>query len=113
MSHCTTLFSIQSFFVENKEILITLFVGAIGGLIAQLITPGRGFGMLTTLGIGLLGGWLGGMLFKHYLDFSGNPVVDAIIRSTAGSLILCIVINLIFGLKDKNEHDRSDYESGR
>ncbi len=114
MSH-SILFSFQHFFVENSEILVTLFIGAISGLIAQLITPGRGFGLLVTLAIGLLGGWLGSMILKHYLDFSDNAIVNAIIRSTAGALILCIAINLIFGSrnKDKRDLDRSEYESGR
>ena len=109
------LFSFHSFYVDNKVILVTLFVGAIAGLLAQLITPGRGFGLLATLGIGLLGGYLGGLVFKSYLDFSDSALLNAIIRSTAGALILCIAINLIFGSKRKDHHDvdRSGYESGR
>ncbi len=107
------LFSFQSFFYDHKTLITVLFIGAISGLIAQLITPGRGFGLLATIAIGLAGGWLGHKLFKNYLSFSDSPLVNAIICSTAGALILCILINLIFGSKRKNEHDRSGYESGR
>ncbi len=110
--HHLVLFSFHDFFYDNKTLLTVLFIGAISGLIAQLITPGRGFGLLATIAIGLVGGWLGHLLFKNYLSFSDSPVVNAIICSTAGALILCILINLIFG-KNKNEHDRSGYESGR
>ena len=105
------LFSFESFIIANKVILVTLFIGAVAGLLAQFITPGRGFGLITTLGIGLLGGLLGGFLFKDYLDFSHSPVVNAVIRSTAGALILCIAINLIFGSKNKNERDHADWEA--
>ncbi len=106
------LFSFSDFIHDNKTLLIVLIVGAIAGLIAQLITPGRGFGLLATIAIGIAGGWLGNKLFKDYLSWSDSAFVNAIVTSTAGALILCILINLVFG-KSKKDHDRSDYESGR
>ena len=107
--------SINSFIHDNHALLITLFVGAVAGFIAQIITPGRGFNLVVTILIGIAGGWLGGILFKNYLNFTDNPLVNAIICATAGSLILCIAINLIFGArrKDDFDRDRSDYEAGR
>ena len=109
------LLSVDSFFHDNHNLLITLFIGAVAGLIAQLITPGRGFNLIITIIIGIAGGWLGGLLFKSYLNFTDSPLINAIICATAGALILCIAINLILGPKRKDDVDidRSDYESGR
>ena len=88
-----------------------LFIGAVAGFIAQMITPGRGFGMVTTVIIGIAGGWLGGMIFKNYLNFTGNPLVNQIICATAGSLILCIAINVIFGSKNRKDRDVSERQA--
>ena len=113
--HPLMLFSFDGFIHENNALLITLFIGAVAGLIAQLITPGRGFNLIVTIIIGIAGGWLGGMLFKNYLNFTDSPLINAIICATAGALILCVAINLIFGARRKGDfdRDRSDYESGR
>ena len=113
--HPLMLFSFDGFFQDNRSLLVTLFIGAVAGLIAQLITPGRGFGLIVTIIIGVAGGWLGSMLFKTYLNFTDSPLINAIICATAGALILCIAINLIFGIKRKDDRDidRSDYEAGR
>lgn len=109
------LFSFEGFVHDNRALLTTLFIGAVAGLIAQLITPGRGFNLLITILIGIAGGWLGSMLFKNYLSFTDNALINQIICATAGALILCIAINLIFGTRrgDDVDRDRSDYESGR
>ncbi len=108
------LLSVESFIHDNKSLLLTLFIGAVAGLIAQMLTPGRGFRLLGTIIIGILGGWLGSMLFRNYLSFTSSPLINAIICATAGALILCILINLILGKrKDDIDRDRSDYESGR
>ena len=111
--HQLMLFSLDGFIHDNKGLLVTLFIGAVAGLIAQLITPGRGFNLIITIIIGIAGGWLGGMLFKNYLSFTDSPIINQIICSTAGALILCIGINLILGKKRGTDVDRSDYESGR
>ena len=106
------LFSLQGFVTDNKGLLITLFIGAVAGILAQLFTAGKGFGMLITILLGIAGGWLGSMLFKNYLALTNNPLINQIICATAGAMILCIIINLILG-KRGEDRDRSDYESGR
>ena len=112
--HNLLLFSLDHFINDNKGLLITLFIGAVAGLIAQLLTPGRGFNLLVTILIGVAGGWLGSLLFKSYLNFTDSALVNQIICATAGALILCIAINLILGKKKGDvDRDRSDYESGR
>ena len=111
--HYLMLFSLEGFIHDNQGLLTTLFIGAVAGLIAQFITPGRGFNLLITILIGIAGGWLGGLIFKNYLSFSKSAIINQIICATAGALILCIAINLIFGPSKVTDVDRSDYESGR
>ena len=107
MQH-TFLLSVSGFIHDNHALFFALLIGGIAGLIAQLIVPGRGFGIIVTILLGMVGGWLGSMLFKNYLSFTHNKIIDHIICATVGAMILCIIINLIAGGETKN---RSAYRS--
>lgn len=102
------LYTINDFVSDNKGLIITLAIGAISGYIAEFIVPGRGFGFLVTICIGMLGGWLGNMLFKDYLNFTHNALSDQVIRAVAGSMILCIVLNLILGNRQGKKGKEKD-----
>ena len=45
-------------------ILLILVVGAVAGWLAGLIMKGSGFGLLGDIGIGIVGGFVGGFLFR-------------------------------------------------
>lgn len=98
MSH-TLLLALPAFL--TKDLLITIVIGFIAGLLAQFITPGRGFGIITTIILGIVGGWLGNKFFT-FINFNLDPLFIQIIRATLGAIILCIVINLVLG-KDKKD----------
>jgi len=102
------LFSFADEFHDPKSLLITLFIGAVAGLLAQLLTPGRGYGMIITIILGIAGGWLGKILFKNYLSFTNNPLINTIICATAGAFILTLIVNLIVG---NDEGDRTSYRA--
>lgn len=97
------LFSLSGAIHDWKGTLITIFIGAVAGLLAQLLTPGRGYGMLITIILGIVGGWLGNILFKNYLSFTANPLINQIICATAGAFILAILVNLLIGNDKKDK----------
>ncbi len=93
----------------SKDLLVTLFIGLLAGLLAQALTSGRGFGVLVSIFLGIVGGWLGNMLFKGFLNFNVDiPYFNEVIRSTAGAIILVLIINLIVG---KNKKDKTAWKS--
>ncbi|MCF8448988.1 MAG: hypothetical protein K9G49_03860 [Taibaiella sp.] len=94
------LFSFAEELHDWKGLLITLFIGAVAGFLAQVLTPGRGYGTIATIIIGIIGGWLGKILFKNYLSFTNNPLINTIICATAGAFILALVLNLLIGGDD-------------
>lgn len=69
-----------------------LFIGLIAGALARLLVPGRQpMGMLLTMGLGLVGSLLGGMLsWLVFGDDPGNPGFHAsgLIMSTIGAIIV-------------------------
>ncbi len=106
--YTTMLFSLQQELHDWRGLLITLFIGAVAGYLAQVLTPGRGYGTIFTIIIGIIGGWLGKILFHNYLSFTNSALINTIICATAGAFILSLVLNLIIG---SNDGDRSDYRA--
>ena len=77
-----------------EGLLITLIVGAIAGWLAGQIVTGYGFGLVGNIIVGILGAFLANFLF-HERTLIGNPLVDSIIWATLGAVILLFLIGLI------------------
>ena len=81
-------------------IIILLVVGLIAGAIARLLVPGKDpMGLLGTIGVGVLGSFVGGFLqnlfFFHSLSITRlHPT--GLIGSIIGSIIV-LLISRIFG----------------
>ena len=107
------LYSLPPFIEEHKELIVYLLIGALAAYIAQFLIPGRGYGLLVTILIGIAGGWIGNAVFGKFLHLTHDPLFDQIICTTLGSMILVLAINLILGIPKgvKNEKDVYDWEN--
>ncbi len=112
MSHLL-LYSLPAFITEHSDIFVAIIIGAIGGYIAEFIVPGRGYGFFTTVGIGIIGGWLGQLCFAFIKVNTDIPYFNPILRSIAGSIIVVAVFNLVTrGINPKHkEKDVYDWEN--
>ena len=99
----TLLLSVGDFF--TKDLLITLVIGLIAGLLAQMVTPGRGYGIFTSIILGIVGGWLGNRFFTFINIHTDIPYLNEILRAALGAVILVILLNLILG-SDKKDKTR-------
>ena len=99
---------IQYFTHDWKALAILIFIGGLAGILAEFIVGSKGFPMIITIILGIIGSWLGNLLFKSYLSFTSNELINLIICATAGSMILVFILSAIFRLK---ERDRSNYEA--
>jgi uncharacterized membrane protein YeaQ/YmgE (transglycosylase-associated protein family) len=86
-------------------IVFLLIMGLIAGAIARLVVPGRDpMGVLGTMGLGVLGSFVGGFLenlvFLHSVSslFALHPA--GILGSIIGSIVV-LLISRIFGIKRK------------
>ncbi|RSS35701.1 GlsB/YeaQ/YmgE family stress response membrane protein [Streptomyces sp. WAC08241] len=82
-------------------IIAWIVIGLLAGLIAKALTPGRdpgGFIVTTLLGIagGLLGGWLGKVIFGVD-SVDGFFELSTWIAAIIGSVILLLVYRLVTG----------------
>lgn len=72
-----------------------LILGAVTGFVAQMIMPGKGLGIISTLLVGVAGSWLGHKYVLPYLDFVRDELVASGLASILGGCVLIIIINAV------------------
>lgn len=72
-----------------------LFIGLISGWLAGMISRGGGFGLWGDLATGVIGSFIGGYLF-NLLGITAYGTIGSIIASTIGAIILLWVIRMFF-----------------
>ena len=98
---------IQHFYFDHKSMIFLLAIGLVAGLLAQMILPGRGFGLIPTIIIGIAGAWLGSIYIRPHLKFIDHSLFRGIASATAGAMILIVIINIARGGKDR---DKTHYQ---
>jgi len=71
-----------------------LLMGLLAGWVAGLLTKGKGFGMALNLLLGVLGAVLGGF-FLSMLGFEGHGVLAKLVTAVIGALVLLWFAKLI------------------
>ncbi len=82
------------------SILTWIVVGLIAGWLAGLVVKGSGFGILGDIIIGvaggLLGGWLGSVLFHIDAGVSGFNL-ESILVAFVGAVVLTVILRILLG----------------
>lgn len=77
------------------QLIWFLAIGLISGWLAGMISRGGGFGLWGDLVTGVIGSFIGGYLF-NFLGISTYGTIGAILSSTAGAILLLWVIRMFF-----------------
>ena len=82
--------------MDAKALLIFAVIGIVAGFIASLVVGGGG-GLLDYLIIGVIGAFVGGILFSSLKIniATGNAIVNQIITSAIGAIIVVFLARLI------------------
>ncbi|NJL96440.1 GlsB/YeaQ/YmgE family stress response membrane protein [Candidatus Gracilibacteria bacterium] len=75
------------------NLLYSLIIGGIAGLLAGLIRKGEGFGFFGNIIVGLIGGFLGGVIFGA-LGVDGDGFIGNLIVSTIGAVVFLWLVGL-------------------
>ncbi|MHC5011234.1 MAG: GlsB/YeaQ/YmgE family stress response membrane protein [Planctomycetota bacterium] len=88
--------------IELIEVINWLIVGAIaGGFVGMLLTGRKaGYGWLKNLGLGLVGGLVGGVLFVKLIDLDYGMsniqiTLQDLVAAILGTLIVIVVAKLL------------------
>ncbi len=77
-----------------ESLLVFLFIGLIAGWLAGLLVKGRGFGILGDILVGVIGAELGGWIFSK-LGLSAYGFGGAILMAFIGAVALLAIIKLV------------------
>ncbi|WP_375182969.1 GlsB/YeaQ/YmgE family stress response membrane protein, partial [Marinobacter sp.] len=69
------------------NLILFLIIGGVAGWLAGLIMKGRGFGVLANIGIGIVGSFIGGIVFR-LLGLASQSMVGELVTATAGAILL-------------------------
>lgn len=70
-------------------------IGLVAGWLAGLLMKGGGFGVIGDIVVGILGALLGGFLFSSLGLSSGGGLLGAIIVATIGAIVLIFILRLV------------------
>jgi uncharacterized membrane protein YeaQ/YmgE (transglycosylase-associated protein family) len=80
------------------DILTLLLVGLVAGVLASLLVPGAGFGIIGDLVVGVVGAFLGAWLFRAAgWSAPWGGLGGTIFVATIGAIVLLLIIHVIHG----------------
>jgi uncharacterized membrane protein YeaQ/YmgE (transglycosylase-associated protein family) len=80
--------------MDAKSLLIFLAIGLVAGFLASFIVGGGG--MIRYLITGVVGAFVGGFLFSALgISVGGSPLVNQIVTSTAGAIVVVLLARMI------------------
>lgn len=77
-----------------NNLITWIIVGGIAGWLAKSIVGSKRMGLVPTILVGIVGGFLGGWLFQQLrisLSF-GSPLLTSIVTAFVGAVILLLVL---------------------
>ena len=77
------------------DLLWFLVVGIVAGWLAGVLVKGGGFGVIGDLVVGVIGAFLGGWLFSTLGASAGGGLLGSIIVATIGAVVLLFIVRLI------------------
>jgi uncharacterized membrane protein YeaQ/YmgE (transglycosylase-associated protein family) len=72
-----------------------LIVGLVAGWLAGMLVKGGGFGLIGDLVVGVIGAFLGGWLFSTLGASAGGGLLGSIIVATVGAIVLLFIVRLV------------------
>lgn len=72
-----------------------MLVGLIAGWLAGVLVKGGGFGVLGDIVVGILGALVGGFLFSSLGLSAGGGFLGSIFVATVGAIVLIVVLRII------------------
>lgn len=89
--------SIHSFKIIIMEgILATLIIGALAGWLGSVLYKGSGLGLIGNIIVGILGSFVGFWLFGLLNISLGEGWIGSILTGAIGAVVILFLINLVF-----------------
>ncbi|MBO0752341.1 MAG: GlsB/YeaQ/YmgE family stress response membrane protein [Bradyrhizobiaceae bacterium] len=83
--------------VSNHSLLVILAVGLVAGWLAGVLIKGSGFGLIGDVVIGWLGALIGHWLLPRLHIYIGTDIVAAVMNALIGAVVLLLVVRVLNG----------------
>ena len=80
---------------NGSDFLWFILIGLVAGWLAGVLVKGGGFGVLGDIVVGIVGALLGGWLFSVMGVSTGGGLGWAILVATVGAVVLIVILRLI------------------
>jgi uncharacterized membrane protein YeaQ/YmgE (transglycosylase-associated protein family) len=77
------------------SLLWFLIIGLVAGWLAGMLVKGGGFGLIGDLVVGVIGAVLGGWLFSTLGASAGGGLIGSLVVATIGAIILLVIVRVI------------------
>jgi uncharacterized membrane protein YeaQ/YmgE (transglycosylase-associated protein family) len=77
------------------SLLWFLIVGLIAGWLAGVLVKGGGFGVIGDIVVGIIGAVIGGWLFTTLGASTSGGLVGSIVVATIGAVVLLVVVRML------------------
>jgi uncharacterized membrane protein YeaQ/YmgE (transglycosylase-associated protein family) len=77
------------------DLLWFLIIGLVAGWLAGVLVKGGGFGVIGDIVVGVIGAVLGGWLFSLFGASSGGGLIGALVVATIGAVVLLLIVRVI------------------
>ena len=81
--------------VSNQSLLVTLLVGLVAGWLAGMLIRGSGFGPVGDVIVGWLGALIGNWLLPRFDVHLGTGIVAMIVNALIGAVLLLLVVGVL------------------
>ncbi len=82
--------------IDATGLLIFLVIGAVAGWLAGNLMKGGGFGLIGNLIVGIIGAFLGGLIFNWLgISLGINPLLASLIIALIGAIVLLFLVSLV------------------
>ena len=80
--------------MQIEPLIGFLVIGLVAGFLAEQIIKGRGAGLVINLVVGVVGSFIGGILFG-FLKLSFHGLIGPLISATLGAVVILVVLGLV------------------
>jgi uncharacterized membrane protein YeaQ/YmgE (transglycosylase-associated protein family) len=81
--------------MSTHGLIAWIVIGVVAGWLAGMLVKGGGFGLIGDIVVGVIGafigGWLAGVLHIHI----GSGMISSIITATVGAILLIVILRMV------------------
>ena len=81
--------------MNGESLLIFLLVGVLAGWLGGIVVKGYGLGLVGDMVVGVIGSFIGGWLFSYFHIVHGTGFLGELIGATVGAILLLFVLRLV------------------